>query len=180
MTLPAMTSITLELTIAPEQPGDALVIERLHERAFGPGRFARTAFRLREGAAPLLPLSFVARVGTLMVASVRLSPIIIGAPGSARAPALVLGPLTVEPAFNNRGIGTALLKTALDAARTTGHSLVILVGDEPFYSRVGFRRVPPGRLALPGPVDPMRLLFCELLPGAFEGINGPVSVAIGS
>jgi predicted N-acetyltransferase YhbS len=172
-----MTSITLELAIAPEQPGDAPVVERLHERAFGPGRFARTAFRLREGARPLLPLSFVARVGTLMVASVRLSPISIGAAGSPRAPALVLGPLTVERSFKNRGIGTALLEAALEAARASGHSLVILVGDEPFYGRVGFRRVPPGRLGMPGPVDPARLLFCELVPGAFASVSGLVAPA---
>jgi predicted N-acetyltransferase YhbS len=90
---------------------------------------------------------------------------------------LLLGPLTVEPAFRSRGIGERLLTRSLDAAREAGHRLVILVGDEPYYSRAGFKRVPMGRLAMPGPVDPARLLYCELAPGAFEGVQGAVTRA---
>lgn len=160
-----MTSLPLD--ILPETPDYAAAIEKLHERGFGPGRFARTAFRLREGARRLDDLSFIARVGTLLVGSVRLSPIRIGG-----TPAILLGPLAVEPAFMGRGIGTALLERSLAAARAAGHRLVILVGDAPFYARVGFRKVPHGQVTLPGPVDPDRLLFCELVPGAFEGVRG--------
>src|SRR5918998_209543 len=98
----------LSLVIRPELPADAAAIERLHERAFGPGRYARTAFRLREGAPHLLDLSFTALVGTLLVGSVRLTPVTAGG-----VPALVLGPLTVDPAFENRGIGRALIERAL-------------------------------------------------------------------
>lgn len=101
----------LALTLTHESPADAAQIEKLHERAFGPGRFARTAFRLREGLAPLYAASFVARVGTLIVGSVRLTPIRIGT-----TPALLLGPVTVEPAFMGRGIGSTLIKAGLDAA----------------------------------------------------------------
>ncbi|MFN3685381.1 GNAT family N-acetyltransferase [Salinarimonas sp.] len=159
----------LSLTIRPEAPGDADAIERLHERAFGPGRFARTAYRLREGAPHDLSLSFTANVGTLLVGSVRLSPIWAG-----RVPALVLGPLTVEPAFENRGIGAALMRRALEAARAAGHTLVLLVGDAPYYARFGFSPVPRGRLEMPGPVDPARFLACELAEGALAGASGPV------
>src|SRR5215470_15003314 len=95
---PQMTE--LALTILPETPADADVIERLHERTFGPGRYARTAFRIREGSGHLVGLSFTARIGTLLVGSVRLTPIRIG-----EIPALLLGPLTVEPPFRRRGIG---------------------------------------------------------------------------
>lgn len=160
---------TLPLTIRPEAPGDADAIERLHERAFGPGRFARSAYRLREGAPHDPALSFAAHVGTLLVGSVRVSPIWAG-----RAPALVLGPLTVEPAFENRGIGAALMNRSLAAAREGGHGLVLLVGDEPYYRRFGFRAVPRGQLVLPGPVDPARFLALELTEGALAGAKGPV------
>jgi len=166
-----MTSLPLD--ILPETPDYSDAIEKLHERGFGPGRFARTAFRLREGAAPLPGLNFIARVGTLLVGSVRLSPIRIGG-----TPAIILGPLAVEPAFAGRGIGTALLMASLDAARTGGHNLVMLVGDEPFYGKVGFRRVPHGQVTLPGPVDPNRLLICELQPGAFDGVKGMAEAEI--
>ena len=159
----------LPLVIRPELPGDAEPIERLHERAFGPGRFARTASRLREGAPHLFELSFTALVGTLLVGSVRLTPVAAGA-----APALMLGPLTVDPAFENRGIGRALIERSLAAAREAGHRLVVLVGDEPYYARFGFRPVPPGRLAMPGPVDPARFLALELTEGALAGATGAV------
>ncbi|WP_460448954.1 GNAT family N-acetyltransferase [Alsobacter sp. SYSU BS001988] len=160
----------LSLAIRPENPGEADVIEKLHERAFGPGRFARTAFRLREGVPHEEALSFTALVGTLVVGSIRLTRIRIGA-----AEGLLLGPVTVEPAFMGRGIGMALVRRSVEAARAQGHRLVLLVGDEPFYGKVGFRRVPAGRLAMPGPVDPARLLILELQPGAFEGVSGPVA-----
>jgi predicted N-acetyltransferase YhbS len=156
-----------DLSILPESPDDEVAIERLHERTFGPGRYAKSAYRLREGAGHRLDLSFTARIGTLLVGSVRLSPIEIGT-----TKALLLGPLTVEPPFRERGIGHALIARSLDAARQTGHRLVVLVGDEPYYGKSGFKRIPKGRAVMPGPVDPARLLVCELVEGAFEGVSG--------
>jgi predicted N-acetyltransferase YhbS len=162
----------LPLILRPEKPGDAEAIERLHERAFGPGRFARTAYRIREGAPRRLDLSFTALVGSLLVGSVRLTPITAG-----RTPGLMLGPLTVDPAFENRGIGQALIERALDAARGTGHGFVLLVGDESYYGRFGFKRVPPSRLVMPGPVDSNRLLAVELADGALAQAQGAVRPA---
>ena len=159
----------LSLVLAPITSADLPQIERLDERCFGPGRFTRTAYRLREGVAPDLALSRVARVGSFLVGSNILTAVRIG-----ETPVLLLGPLTVEPAFRSRGIGEALVQASLEAARKAGHRLVLLVGDEPYYARVGFRRVPPGRVMLPGPVDPYRLLVHELVPGAFEGVSGLV------
>ena len=161
----------LSLLIRAEQPSDGDAIDRLHERAFGPGRFARTASRLREGAPHLPELSFTALVGTLLVGSVRLTVVKAG-----DSPALMLGPLTVEPAFEGRGSGAALIRRSLEAAKLHGHGLVLLVGDEPYYSRFGFRRIPPGQLLLPGPVNPMRFLAHELREGALAEARGLVSV----
>jgi len=157
------------VTISPETADDALAIERLYERTFGPGRLAKTAYRIREGAAHRLELSFVARIGTLMIGSVRLTPIRIGA-----AKALLLGPLTVEPPFRDRGVGRALIERALAQAKADGHRLVVLVGDEPYYGKCGFKPIPPGRAVMPGPVDPARLLVCELSEGAFADVSGPI------
>lgn len=160
---------TLSIDLFPESAGDVPAIDKLHERAFGPGRFARTAFRLREAVKHEPELSFVARVGTFLVGSIRLSHITIG-----DTPALLLGPLTVEPAFTNRGIGMALIEKTLEAATQRGDKLVLLVGDEPYYKRAGFRRVPFGRIEMPGPVDASRVLIRELTEGAFEGVSGAV------
>ena len=157
------------LTILPETAGDAVAIERLHERTFGPGRYARTAFRIREGRGHELSLSFTARIGTLLVGSVRLTPICID-----ETPALLLGPLTVEPPFRSHGVGTALVKRALKEAETKGHKLVVLVGDEQIFAKSGFKRIPKGQVKMPGPVDPARLLVAELVPGAFDGAGGMI------
>ena len=159
----------LSLTILAETPNDAQAIERLHERTFGPGRLVLSAYRLREHVDHLLDVSFTARIGTLLVGSVRQLPVCIG-----DTPALLLGPLTVEPPFRDRGFGRALLDRALGDARAKGHSLVVLVGDEAYYKRVGFKAIPKGQVDMPGPVDRARLLVCELVPGAFEGVCGMV------
>jgi predicted N-acetyltransferase YhbS len=163
-----MTELSLLIRI--EQPIDSEAIERLHERAFGPGRFARTASRLREGASHHLELSFTAIVGTLLVGSVRMTPVMAGDEA-----ALMLGPLTVEPAFEGRGIGGALMRRSLEAAKAKGHTLVLLVGDEPYYSRFGFRHILPQHLQLPGPVNPARFLALELEEGALARAKGLVS-----
>jgi len=157
----------LSLTILAETPDDALAIERLHERTFGPGRYAKSAYRIREGRSHLLELSFTARIGTLLVGSVRLTPVYIG-----DAPGLLLGPLTVEPPFRSRRVGTRLIKRALEEAKAKGYKIVLLVGDEPIYTKSGFKKIPKGQVKMPGPVDPARLLVAELAPGAFDGVKG--------
>jgi len=159
----------LSLSILAETTNDAQAIERLHQRTFGPGRFVLSAYRIREHVDHLLDLSFTARIGTLLVGSVRQLPICVG-----DTPALLLGPLTVEPPFRGRGVGRALLERALKDAREKGHRLVLLVGDEAYYSRVGFKAVPKGRATMPGPVDYSRLLVAELVDGAFDGVSGPI------
>ena len=150
-------------------PADGPAIRKLDERAFGPGRFTRTAYRLREGVAADYRLSCVASIGGMLIGANLMTPIRIG-----DKPGLLLGPLTVEPAFRSRGIGEALAQHSLNLARQSGHELVLLVGDEPYYARLGFKRSPAGRLQLPGPVDPARVLYCELKEGDFEGIKGSV------
>jgi predicted N-acetyltransferase YhbS len=157
----------LALSITQETADDAVAIERLHERTFGPGRFTRTAFRLRERRGHKRELSFTARVGTLLVGSIQITPVRIG-----DAKALLLGPLTVEPPFRGRGVGKALIERALTEAKAKGHSLVMLVGDEPYYGKHGFRKVKKGQVRLPGPVDAERLLVAELSPGAFDRVSG--------
>ena len=159
----------LPLILEPETPYDEEVILRLNERVFGPGRFARTAYRLRETTAADLSLSFVARVGTLLVGANAMTPIWIG-----ETPALLLGPLIVEPVFRSRGIGEALVTRTLDAARNAGGRLALLVGDEPYYGRVGFKIIPKGRATMPGPVDYGRLLVAELVDGAFTDVSGAI------
>lgn len=151
-------------------------IEDINAEAFGPGRFARAAYKIREGGPHRRDLSFVALSGDKVIASVRMTPI---AAGEGRA--LLLGPLAVRPVFKNLGIGKRLVAIALDAARKDGATLAILVGDAPYYAPLGFGKVVPrGQLVMPRPVDPARLLACELQPGALESFRGDVVHAEGA
>ncbi|MCI4677629.1 N-acetyltransferase [Rhodoblastus acidophilus] len=163
----------LSLNYSNATPADRPAILKLEERAFGPGRFAKTAYRLREGVEPDWSLSFLARIGGMLVGANTMTRILIGG-----APALLLGPLTVEEPFRAKGLGEALAQKSLSAARDAGHSLVILVGDPPLYERLGFVRAPFGHFAFPGPVDPGRILFCELQPGALQSHKGAVRPAV--
>ena len=145
---------TLKITLHSETPADAEIVDKLHERAFGPGRFARSSERVREASGVDLRLCFVARVATLVVGSVRQSAIRIGA-----VDALQLGPLAVEPAFRSRGIGRLLMDRALSEAQRLGYRLVLLVGDEAYYGLMWFKPVTHGSIVMPGPVDPQRVLL---------------------
>jgi predicted N-acetyltransferase YhbS len=161
-------SMTQHIVTRPARPEDSAEIRALHARAFSPGRFARTAYRLREGTAEVSPFCRVCLIGGRIIAAVRFTPILIGGKGGA----LLLGPLAVDPAFANQGHGRGLVATALEAARNTGIALVVLVGDEPYYARLGFRPAPHGQIVLPGPVDPDRLLAAELAVDALAGYCG--------
>ncbi|MCE1237708.1 MAG: N-acetyltransferase [Hyphomicrobiales bacterium] len=160
--------------IRPQTAADLAAIEALHEHAFGPGRHVRTASRLREGVEADPDLSLVAIVRDRLAGSVTMTPIVIGA-----APALLLGPLAVDPDFEGKGVGGRLVRATLERARAAGHRLALLVGDASYYGRFGFHRVEPDRVWLPGPVDPRRVLVAELVEGARDAAHGLVGKARG-
>jgi predicted N-acetyltransferase YhbS len=156
----------------PEEPAHDPEIEIINAEAFGPGRFTRAAYKIREGGPHERNLSFVAMNGGAVVASVRMTRV---AAGAGRA--LLLGPLAVRPPFKNVGIGRRLVAMALEAAQKSGAGAVILVGDEPYYGPLGFKRIPRGQISMPRPVDLDRLLAVEFSPGAVASLTGEVSHA---
>jgi len=160
------------VTIIPEQAIHVPQREALLDRAFGPKRRRKTSERLREGRLPAESLAFAAvnRAGKL-IGTVRLWDITAGTAGKA----LLLGPIAIDARHRGRGLGSAVMRHAIAAAKAQGASAILLVGDEPFYSRFGFAKVEG--LALPGPVDPDRFLALELEPGALAGASGVVSAA---
>ena len=162
-----------EWRIRPEGAGDAGSIEALVAFCFGTGRNAKTAWRLREGVDPVEGLGFVAMDGNAtLLGAVRFWPIKIGGQHS-----LLLGPLAVQPPLRGRGIGIALMQRGIEEASKLGFQTIILVGDEPYYSRVGFARLKPDQVSFPGPVNPERILGLALQPGALEKLAGAVGRA---
>jgi predicted N-acetyltransferase YhbS len=156
-----------------ERLEDAGAIDALVMQGFGPGRYAKTAYRLREGVRHLPELAFVAERDGELVATVRYWQIDVGGAG-----ALMLGPLAVRNELRGQGIGIGLMEHSLNAARRLGHRAVILVGDAPYYGRVGFQQIKPiGRITMPGPVDYARLLGLALVEGALDQMEGAVKRA---
>ncbi len=154
------------------QSADAAHIELLLDKSFGIDRRTKTSYRLREGNSPVAGLSLVIRDSEVGISgAISFWPLKIGNRGTD---ALLLGPLAVHPERQNLGIGLALMREGLARAKAMGHGLVILVGDLPYYARVGFARLAEDRLLLPGPVDPKRFLYLELVPGALADAQGLV------
>lgn len=163
----------LKFHILPERPEDAPDIEPLLDRSFGPERSRKTVYRLRQGVSPEPDMCFVAVDDDgRMLASLRFWPIRI-----ENTPAILLGPLAVEPAIQGRGIGRALVRHGLDAARRQGWRLCVVVGEPEYYSLYGFVPAAPRGLVLPGPVEPRRFQVLELATGALDGVRGLIQRA---
>ncbi len=158
------------VTIRLEKPSDAAAREALLDAAYGPVRFEKPSERLRSGRAPARGLSFVAVEDGRVIGTVRLWDV---SAGPAR-PALLLGPLAVDPAQRRQGIGAALMRHAVRAAARHGHRAVLLVGDAAYYSRFGFSAEKTGGLWLPGLTEKSRLLGRELSAGALDGVRGAI------
>lgn len=148
-----------------EQPKDASEIAALVERAFGPGRYAKAAERLREGNTRRADLSFVAEADGRLTGSVRLWPVKVGG-----APVVFLGPIAVDSDQRNGGLGQQLVERACAAAADAGFAAVLLVGDMSWFERMGFQIAHGVRM--PGPADPRRVLVKELIPGTAERLEG--------
>jgi predicted N-acetyltransferase YhbS len=165
-----MTAASLSVTTRPAVQADIPIVSELSARVFGPGRFVRTAYRVREGTPDVSAFCRVAELDGRIIAAIRMTEIAIGGRGEA----LMLGPLAVDPMFAGQGYGRRLIAESMDAARSAGRELVLLVGDMPYYGRFGFVPVPRGQIVLPGPVDPARLLAAELTAGALPHFHGMV------
>jgi predicted N-acetyltransferase YhbS len=165
----ALISGAAPFAIRSERASDVVAREALLDACFGASRLQRTCQRLRDGRAPAEGLALSAVRQGLLVGTVRLWHVSAGG-----VPALVLGPLAVDPSCRKLGIGRALVQRALAAAKAGGHGAVLLLGDAPYYSRFGFSALTTGQLRLPGPFEPDRLLGLELREGALDGASGMI------
>jgi predicted N-acetyltransferase YhbS len=151
---------------------DAHAVETLLDLSFGLSRQTKSSYRLREGNAAIPGLSLVVRDAEVgLSGTISFWPLKIGEAGTD---AVLLGPLAVHPSRQNLGLGLALMREGIARAKRRGHKLMLLVGDAPYYTRVGFRKLPENLLLMPGPVDPERFLYLELEPGALDPAHGLV------
>ena len=155
-TLKPITTLTGEMS--------ALCAEEL-----GPGRFARTAYRVREQARSAVPWGFNAYKSDKLIGTISLTALTIG----DQEGACLLGPLLVAEGHRGEGLGLRLIEKAVSSAKEAGLALVLLVGDEAYYQKAGFVKVPPQTITLPGPVAPHRLLAHEVKEGTLASFKGP-------
>lgn len=184
------------LIVTAEKLADVAAREALLDRAMGPGRKRKSSEKLRRGRKPSQGLAFIARDASgAVIGTVRLWDVVFAsAPSSGRhagqlllrsrgeiatqskpnafKPALLLGPLAVDPAYAGTGVGSTLMRHAIDEAARLGHKAILLVGDAAYYSRFGFSAAKTGSLSMPGPYEQHRFLAVELEPGALDGANG--------
>jgi len=172
MSRPALASQLSEagIRIEPDSPKFQDAVEALFDQGFGPGRFAKTAERLREGNVERFDLSRVALKDGELVAAGKVWPIEIGG-----APALFFGPFAVDMDERHHGLGRIIIDSCVDAAIAAGEKAMLLVGAESYFAPSGFQVAPKGLLTLPGPVDPARLLWRALQPGGLDGLSGAVT-----
>jgi predicted N-acetyltransferase YhbS len=168
-------------TLETDQPG----IEALLDKSFGPDREKKTAYRLREGVAPIAALGRVAFEGDVLRGSIAYWPVHVRLKKDAPLlpallPALLLGPLAVDPVHRGEGVGIRLMEETLEHATRLGHTLIILVGDLDYYARVGFHQDGAANLRLPGPVDQNRVLIRSLQGDDFGALDGMVESVLGT
>jgi predicted N-acetyltransferase YhbS len=166
---PALPPDAAPFAIRGERASDVDAREALLDACFGEGRDLRTCQRLRDGRAPAEGLALSALRDGRLAGTLRLWHVSAGG-----APALVLGPLAVDPTSRGLGVGAALVNHALAAAKARGHGAVILLGDASYYARFGFSALKTGELRLPGPFERERLLALELDEGALDGARGMI------
>ncbi|MEM7766819.1 MAG: N-acetyltransferase [Pseudomonadota bacterium] len=146
------------IEIVPETPArDAVAIEALYDRTFGPGHFAKTAERLREYSAPLPAINRLARQGDAVIGVCRVWPIRVG-----DVDALFFGPVAVDPRHQGHALGLDVTAAAMEAGRAAGWPGGVLIGASAYFSRIGFSVVPAGQISFPGPQDERRVMVCDL------------------
>ena len=157
-----------------ENPGDVVARENLLDRAMGPERRRKSSEKLRSGRLPAEGLAFVARdIDGHVIGTVRLWNVEAGVNREGHAlPALLLGPLAVDPDHEGKGIGAMLMRAAIEEAKNRGHGAILLVGDAAYYERFGFFAGRTQHLVMPGPFERNRFLALELRDNWLEGAAG--------
>jgi predicted N-acetyltransferase YhbS len=159
------------ITLREEHPCDIAAREALLDASFGDERFEKTCERLREGRKPAEALSLVLEMNGAIIGTVRCWHVSAG----PNRPALLLGPIAVDRRYQRLGLGARLMREALARAKALGHRAVLLVGDAPYYARLGFTAELTRGLRLPGPYERERFLALELVAGALRGAHGLIT-----
>ncbi len=169
--IPEVNRCRRVIRLTEETEADWWEVEALYDLCFAPGREALSSYRLRDGVPKVAALCLVARDHDgILAGAIRYWPVRVGS-----APALLLGPVAVHPTRQGEGVAGLLIRESLLLARAEGWQRVLLVGDAPYYGKFGFAK--HDSAVMPPPTNPDRVLELALQPGAWEGVEGPVTRA---
>lgn len=172
---PLLPAVVPQVSLRAEAPADAAAREILLDAAMGENRRRKSSEAIRRGRVPADGLSLVAvDEADRLVGTVRLWHVAAGEDGVGAVPALLLGPLAVSPLHAGQGVGSALVRRAVAEAAWRGHERILLVGDEPYYGRFGFRSGMADALFMPGPFERHRFLALESGDRRLAGARGLV------
>lgn len=161
--------------LVPLSHASTVSVEALLDAAFGTDRHGRTAYRVRDGMAPVDDLSFAAVEAGVLVGSIQCWPVALHGDDGIDVPMVMVGPVAVSPERQNVGIGRALMWRTIETAAAgavEGGDLLMLIGDPEYYDQFGFDTAATGAWRLPGPFESRRLL-ARGTPSRLSGMVGP-------
>jgi len=162
-----------ELIIRPELKGDFEAVSKIHLSAFNQSFEAELVDNLRRHSLFAKSISLVALFKNLPVGHLLLFPVFIKGDRTVFA-TLSLAPMAVLPDFQRLGIGSKLVETALDEAKTSQFGSVIVLGHPGFYPRFGFKPASQFYIKSPFDVPDEAFMVAELEAGSLKGIAGTV------
>ncbi len=168
--------VEMEIRLRREQPGDYRAVEELIRKAFWLHNPVcdepLIAHRLRDAPAFVPELDYVAEAEGRIVGSVMFTRAKIVEAGGGEHEVLSFGPLGVLPAYQNRGVGRALMRRTIAEAKQLGYRAIVFFGEPDYYPRLGFRRAAEFGLAPAEGAPCDAFMAMPLYPGALDGISG--------
>ena len=164
------------MRIRQEKPEDYEEVYELVREAFASAEHADgneqdLVEALRKGDAFIPELSLVAEEGGRLAGHILFTKAQVG-----EAEVLALAPLSVRPAFQRQGVGTALIEEGHRIARKMGYAYSIVLGSENYYPRLGYREAAGFGVEVPEGIPSANFMAIQLLEGA-PALGGPVIYA---
>jgi predicted N-acetyltransferase YhbS len=132
---------------------------------------------LRESPDFIPELNFVLELEDKIVANIMYTHAWIEGPEGNKHKILTFGPVSVLPEYQKQGIGSAIIKHSLEAAKQLGYKAVIIYGHPEYYPRFGFKEAKEYGITTDLGANFPAFMALELVENALDGINGKLFIS---